>query len=78
MIPAIHHPKEDIRGAATKILQEVQKQTKAVTLQDIEVLPEKLRDALWEKLQEAASNGEPSQVKERQKKVNVVNVESDA
>lgn len=52
VLPSICHTKDDIRGAATKILLDVQKQTRSVVLQDLESLPEKVRETMWEKLQD--------------------------
>lgn len=52
VLPSCSHTKDDIRGAATKILLDVQKQTKCIKLNDLESLPEKIRDTLWEKLSE--------------------------
>lgn len=50
VLPAVCHTKDDIRGAATKILVDVQKQTKNITLIDLQILPDKIRETVWEKL----------------------------
>ena len=52
VLPSLTHNKDDIRAAATKILVDVQTQTKAITKADLAELPDKVRDALWDKLQE--------------------------
>lgn len=52
VLPACSHTKDDIRGAATKILVDVQKQVKTITIADLQSLPDKLKETLWEKLSE--------------------------
>lgn len=46
------HSRDDIRGAASKILVDVQKQTKNITLLDLEQLSDKVKESVWDKLSE--------------------------
>ena len=65
------HTKDDIRNAALKILIDVQKQTGAIQLSDLESLPEKVRETVWEKISATLLNPKVTLVKDV-KKVEVV------
>ena len=56
VVPSCSHSKEDIRNAALKILEDVQKQTGAIILQDLESLPDKIREVIWEKVSSTLLN----------------------
>lgn len=50
VLPSCSHTKDDIRSSAVKILVDVHRQTGAIKLSDLESLPEKMREMLWEKV----------------------------
>jgi len=52
------HAKDDVRNAATKILCDLQKHTGCVKEENLLQLPEKMRDTIWEKLQQAQSEAQ--------------------
>ena len=65
VLPAVQHTKDDIRGAAVKILIDVQKKTGSINLNDLESLPDKTRESVWEKIQETQLSLEQSPTKEK-------------
>ena len=75
VLPSACHTKDDIRGAATKILIDVQKQTKNIVLTDLESLPEKVRESVWEKLSETLMLITEPKPEAALSKLNVVNLE---
>lgn len=56
VLPSCSHTREEIRTAALKILVDVQKQTGAITQEDLLILPQKIMDQVWEKVSSTMIN----------------------
>jgi hypothetical protein len=54
IMPAIQHQNQDVRNASGKILLDVQKLSGCVIQEELEHLPEKVRNVLWKKVQAVA------------------------
>lgn len=73
VLPSVCHSKDDIRNASVKIIVDVQKKTGLVTYNDLDELPDKVRESVWEKLSKTELTDSP--IKEPKKKLNIVNLE---
>jgi len=50
VMPSLNHNKDEIKNASIKILADVQRKTNLITLNDLEELPEKVKENVWERI----------------------------